>query len=106
MTKGKSCAQCAHAALGAYKAAVRGSASQRTALAAWEVTGQTKIVLRAGSEAELRDLAARARSAGLVAVIVHDAGHTQVAAGSATVLAVGPDAEVAVNAVTGHLKLL
>ena len=36
------------------------------------------------------ELYQKARSAGVNAYIVHDAGRTQVAAGSATVLAVGP----------------
>lgn len=48
----------------------------------------------------------RARAAGLIAEVIRDAGHTQVAAGSHTVLAIGPDEDSAVDAITGHLKLL
>lgn len=51
----------------------------------------------------LRD---EARKAGLVAATIRDAGHTQVAAGSVTVLAVGPGPADRVNSVTGRLKLL
>ena len=107
MGKGKMCAQCAHAALAAYRAAAAGTPAQRSYLAAWEATGETKVALRAGSEDELLRLqrAARTGAARLVAVVIRDAGHTQVAPGSATVLAIhGPVA--AVDAVTGGLKLL
>eukprot|EP00983_Pelagomonas_calceolata_P123406 1161001-Pelagomonas_calceolata.AAC.4 len=52
------------------------------------------------------DLAEKATAAGLPAYIVCDAGRTQIAAGSQTVLAVGPAPKSAVDAVTGHLKLL
>ena len=52
------------------------------------------------------ELAARAVAAGLPAYIVRDAGRTQIAAGSQTVLAVGPAPKSAVDRVTGHLSLL
>ena len=42
MTKGKAAAQCAHAALGCYKKAVKSNAA---ALEAWEKTGQAKVFL-------------------------------------------------------------
>ena len=106
MGKGKMCAQCAHAAVAAVRAAAAGSKAQRGHLAAWDATGQTKIALRAGSGAELDALYASARRAGLVAVVVRDAGHTQVAPGTATVLAIGPAADGAVDAISGALKLL
>lgn len=106
MGKGKMCAQCAHAAVSAVRAAAAGSRVQRAHLAAWDATGQTKVALRVGSGAELDALFASARRAGLVAVVVRDAGRTQVEPGTATVLAVGPAAEGAVDAVTGSLKLL
>ena len=52
------------------------------------------------------DLAEKALAAGLPAYIVCDAGRTQIAAGSQTVLAVGPAPKSVVDAITGHLKLL
>jgi hypothetical protein len=52
------------------------------------------------------ELAQKAKSAGLPLYIVHDAGRTQVAAGSQTVLAVGPGPASLVDSVTGHLSLL
>jgi PTH2 family peptidyl-tRNA hydrolase len=51
-------------------------------------------------------LAARAKAAGVPTYIVHDAGRTQIAAGSQTVLALGPAPKSAIDAITGHLSLL
>ena len=58
------------------------------------------------SVAVQRSLAAAACGIGLPVFVVHDAGRTQVAAGSRTVLAIGPAAKSQVDRVTGHLKLL
>jgi peptidyl-tRNA hydrolase len=51
-------------------------------------------------------LQAQAMSLGLCARIIHDAGRTQIASGSATVLGVGPAPRSMVDQVTGGLKLL
>lgn len=53
-----------------------------------------------------RELSAAARLAGLPTYIVQDAGRTQVAPGSRTVLAIGPAPRSAIDQVTGHLRLL
>lgn len=52
------------------------------------------------------ELAKAAQAASLPVYVVQDAGRTEVAAGTSTVLAIGPGAVDAVNKVTGHLKLL
>lgn len=54
----------------------------------------------------MEELQATALSLGICAEVIHDAGRTQIAAGSATVLGIGPAPKSVVNAVTGHLKLL
>ena len=51
-------------------------------------------------------LQAQALSLGLCARIIYDAGRTQIASGSATVLGVGPGPKSVVDGVTGGLKLL
>ena len=48
---------------------------------------------------------AKAASLGLTAESICDAGHTQIAAGSRTVLAIGPGDCELIDSVTGHLKL-
>lgn len=92
MTKGKMVAQCCHATLMCYQAALRHAPNL---VRRWETRGQTKVALQAnGGEDELLALQAHAMSLGVVAKIVHDAGRTQIAAGSATVLGLGPGAFV------------
>ena len=64
-----------------------------------------KIALKGLNTEHLLDLEKKAKEKGLYAYLVHDAGHTQVAAGSLTVLSVfGRD--FIVQDVTGKLKLL
>jgi len=54
----------------------------------------------------METLQATAMSLGICARIIHDAGRTQIAAGSATVMGVGPAPKSKVDLVTKHLKLL
>lgn len=103
MTKGKTGAQCAHAAVGACERAMRSASSFMNA---WVRVGQTKICLRGDSTRHLETLQAAAENAGLVTYLVEDAGRTQIAPGSKTVLAVGPAPGDRVDAITGSLKLL
>jgi len=51
------------------------------------------------------DLTRKGRSLGLETCLVKDAGRTQIAPGSKTVLGVGPGPVDLVDKVTGHLKL-
>ncbi|KZW02149.1 PTH2-domain-containing protein [Exidia glandulosa HHB12029] len=101
MTKGKIAAQ--HATLACYKAL---SNTNPKLLRHWEVTGQAKIALQCSSEEELLMLQAVAKSLNLCARSIQDAGRTQIAAGSTTVLGIGPGPVRLINQVTGKLKLL
>ncbi|EGG08857.1 uncharacterized protein MELLADRAFT_104740 [Melampsora larici-populina 98AG31] len=109
MTKGKIAAQCSHATLACYKALRKGNPSL---LKHWEYTGQAKIALKLEStdgtseEDEMLLLKAKAKSLGLCARDIQDAGRTQIAAGSRTVLGIGPGPVALINQVTRHLKLL
>ncbi|KAJ2381074.1 Peptidyl-tRNA hydrolase protein 2, mitochondrial [Coemansia sp. RSA 2559] len=102
MTKGKIAAQCAHAALGCYK---RASKQEPAILRAWELMGQPKVTLKCASEEEMVELQTRAKEMGLVAQSICDAGRTQIAAGSRTVLGIGPGPASAIDKVSGKLKL-
>lgn len=51
-------------------------------------------------------LQATALSLGLVAEVITDAGRTQIASGSQTVLGIGPGPKSIIDEVTGNLKLL
>ena len=87
MGKGKAAAQCCHATLSAYKQARRKCPE---ALRAWECNGQPKVTVKCDNEDDLMLLLTQARSLGLVSAVIADAGRTQIAPGSKTVLAVGP----------------
>ena len=102
---GKIAAQCSHATLACYKSLLRAD-SAHAVLKTWERQGQAKVALKVDSEDELLLLQARAISLGLCAQIIHDAGRTQIASGSATVLGIGPAPKSRIDEVTGHLKLL
>lgn len=103
MGKGKMAAQCSHATLKAYKQIC---ANNRPILTAWEKSGQPKVVVRVEDEPALLAVAAEARAAGLTVSLIQDAGRTQVAPGSRTVLGLGPGPSSVIDKITGHLKLL
>jgi PTH2 family peptidyl-tRNA hydrolase len=103
MSVGKTAAQCAHAAVGIVQ---KLSGKRNGLLSAWEESGQTKICLKCTGIDEMIALAKAAEAASLPVYVVQDAGRTEVAAGTSTVLAIGPGAVEAINAVTGQLKLL
>ncbi|XP_014613294.1 PREDICTED: peptidyl-tRNA hydrolase 2, mitochondrial-like [Polistes canadensis] len=101
MGKGKVAAQCAHAAVAAYKNCIK----YPLVLRAWENCGQVKIAVKVNSEDELKAVAKASREVGLITNVIHDAGLTQIAPGSKTVCAVGPGPVKFIDLVTGHLKL-
>ncbi|KAF7713842.1 Peptidyl-tRNA hydrolase 2 [Penicillium ucsense] len=104
MTKGKIAAQASHATLACYKYFITHKPDSPI-LRRWEQGGQAKIALQIKSEDDLLLLQAQAMSLGLCARVIQDAGRTQIASGSRTVLGVlGPKSVV--DGVTGHLKLL
>ncbi|GAB1607143.1 peptidyl-tRNA hydrolase 2, mitochondrial-like [Argonauta hians] len=103
MGKGKIAAQCCHAAVQAFEKLQR---KNPKVLLAWQSVGQPKIVVKVDDELALSELAHKAVKTGLVASLISDAGHTQIAPGSKTVLGVGPGPTSLVDEVTGHLKLL
>eukprot|EP01038_Epipyxis_sp_PR26KG_P008489 gene8489-11475_t len=103
MGKGKIAAQCGHATLGAYRLAEKHA---KSALKVWEITGQAKIAVKAENDIQLEDIMVRAQARGLVTCFIEDAGRTQIAAGSRTVLAIGPAPTTSFEGITSHLKLL
>lgn len=72
----------------------------------WEYTGQAKIALQISSEEDLLLLEATAQSLNLCARSIQDAGRTQIAAGSRTVLGIGPGEWAVSCAVRPDLKLI
>nr|XP_018903663.1 PREDICTED: peptidyl-tRNA hydrolase 2, mitochondrial-like [Bemisia tabaci] len=101
MGKGKVAAQCSHAAVGAFKEILK----DPDALNLWEARGQAKIVVETNSEESLLELAQQCKERKIIHCLIQDAGRTQVAPGSKTVLAVGPGPSEVIDSITGHLKL-
>eukprot|EP00808_Paulinella_micropora_P010621 g47206.t1 len=99
MGKGKMAAQCAHAAVDVVL-------SFPDDVKPWMRQGQAKVVVKGESEEELRDLAQQAGAMKLPFSMIHDAGRTQIAAGSLTVLAIGPGPVSRIDGLTKNLKLL
>lgn len=103
LSKGKLAAQAAHAAV---ECAFRAARHAEEELEAWLASGQMKVVLKVPSERDLYPLKEAAERAGLTTALVKDAGHTEIPAGTVTVLGIGPGDELKVDKVTGHLSLM
>ncbi|XP_054430844.1 peptidyl-tRNA hydrolase 2, mitochondrial [Pteronotus mesoamericanus] len=102
MGKGKVAAQCSHAAVSAYKQIQKRNPEL---LKEWEYCGQPKVVVKAPDEDTLIALMTHAKMLGLTVSLIQDAGRTQIAPGSQTVLGIGPGPADLIDKVTGHLKL-
>lgn len=100
MGKGKLAVQCAHASIAAF---VKSAYSVRKA---WLAKGMKKIVLKVGSETELKAIYKKAKAAKLPTVIINDAGLTQLEPGVATAVGIGPANDKKIDKITGKLKLL
>ena len=103
MEKGKIAAQCGHATLACYRKSLKMCPD---AVSWWERLGQAKIALKINDESEMEAIHAKAKALGLATYIVEDAGRTQIAAGSRTVLGIGPAPVKVIDSITSHLKLL
>lgn len=103
MGKGKIAAQCSHAAVGCYK---RSRKQCPDALQTWERTGCAKIAVKCPTEEEMYQIYEAAHAKGIPLYLVEDAGRTQIAAGSRTVLGLGPAPVSVFEGVTSHLKLM
>lgn len=103
MTKGKVAAQCSHASVECYKAALQHKPQMAKM---WQITGQKKIVVGIDNgEKGLAQLSEIAKSHKVLSCIISDAGATQVKAGTPTVIGIGPDSSDIIDKIAGHLKL-
>ena len=102
MSPGKLAAQVAHAAV---TCALDAKARKPKWFSAWYSEGQRKVVLRAQTLDELKDLEERAKRAGLTHNMITDAGLTELPPNTATCLGIGPAPEVEVDRITGSLSL-
>lgn len=103
MGKGKIAAQCGHAAVGCYKKAQKKAPS---GVRAWEMTGCAKIAVSCTQNDMLEIYRKACVEKGIPCYLVEDAGRTQIAAGSRTVLGIGPAPVGEFEGLTSHLKLM
>lgn len=103
LTKGKIASQASHAAVMCFKKTLE---SNPMVANKWLALGQPKIVLKIDSLTEMEILHKQAMDSGITNVIIHDAGRTQIAAGTATALGLGPDYNDKIDTLVKDLKLL
>ncbi len=103
LSKGKLAAQAGHAAV---DCVLKAQKYAKEELAEWLENGAMKAVLKVASEADFYPLKQAAERAGLTTALIKDAGHTEIPAGTVTVLGIGPGPASVVDKVTGHLSLL
>lgn len=112
MRKGKMVAQGAHASLRAilqlgHREGGRFVIPLDERLEPWLLGRFKKICVSVNSESELLALHERALEAGMIAALIQDAGLTEFGGvPTYTALAVGPDQEDRIDAITGSLPLL
>jgi peptidyl-tRNA hydrolase, PTH2 family len=123
MGNGKIAAQCAHAAVAVVEEILAIRSAQHTSppeaavlddtsqlwlrwYDAWHASGCSKMALQCPDEATMMAIARHAKEKKLPFYVIRDAGRTQIAPGSKTVVAVGPGPKSLVDEVTGQLKLL
>ena len=102
MSQGKIGSQCSHAALDVYRRSSRDHAT----LNSWRSNGEKIVVLKVSNQLELETYAKAAQSVHLPVSVICDAGRTEVASGTKTVVAIGPAQSKKIDTITGHLKLL
>jgi PTH2 family peptidyl-tRNA hydrolase len=103
MSTGKLIAQAAHAAVGATEL---GKKENHKAWRRWRDEGGKKVALEADSLEELEELREKADDLDIVNIIIQDAGHTEVPAGTVTALGLGPERSDLLDKVTGDLPLI
>jgi PTH2 family peptidyl-tRNA hydrolase len=102
LSAGKLAAQVGHAAV---DCAMKAKRHQPAVYEAWYGEGQKKVVVKAEKEADLFRLKLEAERMGLTTALIADAGHTELAPGTITVLGVGPGRDAEIDKITGGLPL-
>ena len=111
MGNGKVAAQCAHASVAAVEKCMDASPASYPQWGSWlhqwiEKDSSDTVTFKVASEASLQRVAAEAKAAGIPFYLVRDAGRTQIAAGSRTVVSVGPAPVETVDKLTASLEPL
>lgn len=103
LSPGKLAAQVAHAAVAC---ALDTKKTNLKWFKKWQSEGGKKAVVKVDGVDDFYPLKEKAEKLGIVTFIVVDAGHTEVTAGTKTVLGIGPAPTNIIDQVTGDLPLL
>jgi len=103
MGKGKMVAQGSHASVASTLLAIKNKVSWYEK---WNRTGGKKVVCKVQSEKDLVKYFNDGLDLGLPSSIINDAGHTQLAPGTTTAVAIGPAPARIIDQITSELKLL
>ncbi|MBY8999514.1 MAG: peptidyl-tRNA hydrolase Pth2 [Candidatus Heimdallarchaeota archaeon] len=103
MSKGKTAVQVAHGSISSYLKARKYYPDWADR---WVAEGQKKVTVKIKSEEEIHVLAEKARRLDIPFAVINDAGLTQLAPGTTTVIGIGPSLEQNIDKVTKELPLL
>ena len=103
LSPGKLAAQVAHAAV---ECAFSTKKNNSKWFNKWQNEGAKKVVVEVETEEDFFPLKVKAEQLKIAANLVEDAGHTEIPAGTKTVLGIGPAPNNIIDQVTGDLPLL
>jgi PTH2 family peptidyl-tRNA hydrolase len=103
LSPGKLAAQVAHAAVACALETKKVNSKWFTK---WQNEGEKKAVVKVECEDDFYPLKEKAEQLKIVTYLVVDAGHTEIPAGTKTVLGIGPAPDNIIDKVTGELPLL
>ena len=103
LSPGKLAAQAAHAAVACAFSTKKNNSKWFNN---WQNEGAKKAVVKVESIDDFYSLKEKAEQLKIAAYIIEDAGHTEIPAGTKTVLGLGPAPSKAIDQVTGELPLL
>ena len=103
LSPGKLAAQVAHAAVAC---ALKTKKNNSKWFSKWQNEGGKKAVVKTADADDFVFLKEKAEKLKIVAIIIEDAGHTEIPAGTKTVLGIGPAPSNIIDQVTGDLTLL
>ena len=113
LSTGKLAAQVAHASLGAFLNREKSDPLESTELVLrlseadkqWLTHRFTKVCLGVENEQELIEYYNKAKEKGLKAILIKDAGFTELSEPTFTTVGIGPDFNEIINEITGKLKV-
>jgi len=103
LSPGKLAAQVAHAAVACALSTKKNNSQWFNK---WQKEGAKKAVVKVDSEKDYYPLKEHAEKLKISTFLVEDAGHTEIPAGTKTVLGLGPAPSNIIDQVTGELSLL